>query len=304
MYLSYSGYACHESCPFGYWRQYDDHTPTEKEDNRVGSLYGTSVGVLFEQFYEERIWKSKGAQEELLSRAEKTVDQVIKDQLTPSKYRPAGVLKWKGDGPDQDPTAMYESREELLADVRDAVVRGLKIIRFYRLLGAYARAEVRLDQIIRGHKIGGRADFILYRTKPHLDWVILDGKGSKHRSRYSDPRQLMWYGALYLLKYGEIPDRLGFLYWRYDPPETIDWMEFSEESLLEFSGEVMKTVRKIDLAKRRMPKDNPVMALEMAKKLFPAKPSRSACRFCPYATEKHCPRGAKVVQEINRGRKR
>ena len=300
MYLSYSGYACYDSCPYGYWNSYDNHTPVDEEDNRVGALYGSAVGVLFEKFYEEKLWKSKGAQEELLRRVGETVDFVIEDQLRPSKYKPAGTIKWKG----EDPKAMYSSREELEADVRDAVVRGIRIIRFYRLLGGYARAEVRLDRLIKGHKIGGRADFIIHRAKPHSDWVILDGKGSQHRSRYSDPRQLMWYGFLYLLQHGEAPERLGFLYWRYDPPETIDWMEFSEQSLLEFLDKVMKTVGEMDLAKRTLPTNNPVAAAELARKLFPAKPSREACRFCPYATDKDCPRGAKVVQEINRGRRR
>jgi hypothetical protein len=303
MFLSYSGFACHEACAFGYWNQYINNTPSGGEDNRVGALYGTTVGVLFEQFYEERLWKHKDAQERLLARVEVVLDKVIEDQLRPSKYRPAGVIKWKGTGSDRDPTAMYSSREELLADVRDTVVRGIRIIRFYRLLGAYAKAEVKLDQTIQGHRIGGRADFILYRTKPHFDWVIADGKGSQHRSRYSDPRQLMWYGSLYLRKYGEPPDRMGFLYWRYEPPETIDWMEFSEEALREFLDQVMKTVVDIEAAKKALPK-NSVAALEAARKLFPAKPSRNACRFCPYAMDEHCPRGAKVVREINQSRKR
>ena len=65
----------------------------------------------------------------------------------------------------------------------------------------------------------------------------------------------------------------------------------------------MKTVVDIEAAKKALPK-NSVAALEAARKLFPAKPSRNACRFCPYATEEHCPRGAKVVQEINRSRKK
>ncbi len=297
MYLSYSGFKRYQECPFAYWLQYIVRILVEEAEDRLGAIYGAVVGVIFERFYRDLLWKDPSTvRERMLNSVIRILEEVIKDQLKASTCRPAGVLKWKGSGVGQNPKALYSNREELVDDIRATVDRGLSIIRHYRLLGAYADAEVKLDREVDSHKLGGRADFIIFRTKPHLDWVILDGKGSKYRGKYTDLKQLLWYGVLYRLKYGRSPDKLGFLYWRFKPPESIDWLEFSDDSLDDFLGEVTRTLRQIDSFSERASSSS----LSEGRRVFQPRPDFGSCRFCPYATVALCPAGLELVKSKQR----
>jgi hypothetical protein len=299
MYLSYSGFKLYSSCPFAYWHDYVNHTVSVCPDDRLGSLFGSAVGLVFEWFYSERLWKKKDEDQDqdvpsiVLAKAELAVDKVIQRETTPQGRRLGGVLLWKGTGEGQNPNGMYVSREELLADVRDAVARGLRIIRFYRFMGKKMEAEIVLDASIQGHKVAGRADFIIERTKPHNDLVLLDGKGSQHRAKYTDPKQLKWYAMLYREHHKRVPDRLGFVYWRYEPPETVDWIDFNEDDLSELQEEVLSSIRQIG----KLEAKNPASVGE-ARQLWRPNAGEQACRFCRYATEGVCPKGFEVAREI------
>jgi hypothetical protein len=298
MYLSYSGFKLFTSCPFAYWHDYVNHTKIPGVDDRLGSIFGSAVGLVFEWFYSERLWKvdrDKGEEVEpaVLAKAALAVDSVLRRETLPNHGKPGGVMLWKGTGTGQNPEGMYANRDELLADVRDAVARGLRIIKFYRLLGKKMEAEVVLDSNIKGHKIVGRADFIIERTKPHLDLVLIDGKGSRHRGKYVDPRQLKWYAMLYREHFNKLPDRLGFLFWRYEPPETLDWIDFDEDSVTELQNLVLATVRQIEGFEARR-----TTSVGDARRVWLPKADEKACRFCAYATADMCPKGCEVVREI------
>jgi len=317
VYVSYSGYKLYVNCPQAYWHSYINNTviPGEPE-NRVNSLYGSVVGVLFERFYNDKLWKKSGqAEKALLDLVETELDTVIKDETTPSKFRPAGIVKWqgrKGDG--LDPKANYTSRDELVADIRDAIPRGIRSIKHDRLLGKYAEAEVKLNTSIQGgkHMLGGRADMIVYRGRPHNDRVIVDGKGSKWRERYVDPTQLKWYAALFAMRNdGELPDKLAFLYWRFSPPESMDWVDFNESDIQELLGDVTKAIEEIDQGSQGL---SPVSVETMkeegppakVRRIFPAKGARKAedgpCRFCNFISL--CPEGAQAIAASKKAKKK
>ena len=195
MYLSYSGHKTYKECPRQYWHKYIDKTTLPVPDNRVNTLYGSVVGILFELFYAEKIWTRSG----VISILESKVDAVLGDTI--AKCLRDGAIDWS------DPKANYKSLDALRKDVLSSIPRGVEIIRHHRLLGLDAAAEVKLDRTIEGHVIGGRADFIMRRVRPHDDLVILDGKGSRHRDKYVDPQQLWWYAMLYRDQHGIMPDR-------------------------------------------------------------------------------------------------
>lgn len=261
MYLSYSGYKAYTSCPRMYWNQYINKTRLDEPDNRVNSLFGTIVGSLFEAFYRDRIWRLSGT-------AQKLLDQV------PTHYQRAiqkesrdGAIRWKA----EDKKANYASPEALLQDVQEAVPRGLAIIRHHRLLGpTQSEAEVRLDHRVGTYTIGGRADFLIRRIAPYHDLVLLDGKGSKWRDKYVDPRQLRWYAMLHRLKYGFAPDKLGFVFWRFEPEQALDWLPFTEAELTELQQGVLETMQRIE-------QDAGQALLD----LFPVSPG-DRCKLCAY----------------------
>lgn len=308
MYLSYSGWKKFVGCWLAYWHSYIARTSTPGVDDRLGSIYGSVVGKLFEDFYNEQLYRKAQPQGEVLGRVDDTIQQIIKQETTTtSKWRTAGVLLWKGPKKEgKNPKAMYGTVDELAADVRDAVARGFTIIRHYRLLGKDARAEVVLDSVVGGHKLGGRSDIIMTRVKPHSDEIVLDGKGSKWRDAYVDARQLKWYAMLFREQFKRLPDRLGFVYWRFDPPESVDWLEVTATEIDEFKKGVLDDIRRIEELGKGL--TAPVPHEEARKVFLPIaerpgvdrKEVEQECRFCPFATEEICPAGARVVEEITR----
>lgn len=309
MYLSYSGFhkkgdsRTQEGCDYAYWHIYINATKTDAPDDRLGSIYGSVVGKLFEDFYENRRWKEPEPQAFVVSRVEEVIDEVIKHETTPDvrRHRQAGVLLWKGEGPGQSPRGLYANREELAADVRDAVGRGFSIIRHYRLLGPEARAEVKLDSKIDGHTLAGRADFIILRTKPHHDLVIFDGKGSRHRDKYVSREQLFWYAMLYRFQHGKLPDKLGFIFWRYDPPESIDWPDFDDDIIDDLQARALKAIHDIERMEKELKKGMP---LPIIRSIFKPTANSENCRFCQFATEELCPEGFKIAEELKKKKRK
>lgn len=284
MYLSYSGYKTFASCPQEYWHQYINHTQLPALENRVPSLYGSIVGRLFEVFYNDRIWAIKGSEEALLKRVEPMINEVILQETTPDKRgRIKGQLIW--DDPKLSIRTRYKSRDQLAKDIRETIPRGLATIRHHRFIGLDAKAEVKLDSTIEGHTIAGRADFLLTRVKPHNDLVLLDGKGSKWRGSYVDARQLRWYGMLHREHFGVTPTKLGFVYWRFEPEQAVDWIPFSEQDLNGIRGAALDAIRSIEEGQQKMvgvdsnlPKADLDQALLEA---FPPSPS-DQCQLCAY----------------------
>lgn len=267
MYLSYSGFKKYEQCPRSYWHGYINKTKLPTPDNRVGMLYGSVVGTLFEYFYKDRLWHAPDPVEALLSRVPRVMKRTIEWE---SK---SGTWDWKQ-------SKVYKSFADVEADVRKTIPRGLAIIRHHRLVGVDAEPEVRLDSDFDGHTLGGRCDFIIQRLHPQGDLVLIDGKGSRWRDKYVDRRQLKWYGMLFQKKHGSLPDRFGFLYWQFEPDESLDWVDCTVRDVEMLNEAVMEAVRSIEAGGRRLSAEDS----DPKKRLFEAFPTRPTreCKLCPF----------------------
>lgn len=301
MYVSYSGAKKYWNCKFAYWNDYVNKTPQEKPDDRLGSIYGSVVGTIFEDFYMLKLWKEPKIESVLMGRVEETVDRIIQQETTPRKGRPGGVLMWKGEGKGLNPDGMYASREELILDIRDTIPRGVRSIRQHRLLGLRADAEFKLDHTVEGHILGGRADFIIERIPPKSDTIIVDGKGSRHRDKYVDPQQLFWYSMLFWLHSGKkrMPDKAAFLFWRYEPDKSVDWVDVNEDEVEELFDKALTTARDITAKEKLLVIGTSPTS---AKGVFTPTPNEDNCRFCPYATDRVCPEGKKIADSIEKKR--
>ena len=291
MYLSYSGYKIVTACLLAYWHKYINRTTVPRDEDRLGSIYGSAVGELFEAFYNEELWRDPNCQEILEKRAPDVVDAVIKKETTPTDWHPAGILLWRGEGEGQNPKGLYLDRDELVGHVVSTVASGIQSIREFCLVSTQSKAEVQLDAIVDGHKLVGRADFVIENRVRHGDNVIIDGKGTRHNTKFLDPRQLKWYSMLYREHKGKAPDRSAFLLWQLEPPLNIHWYDFSDKDLDNFKAEVLKVVQDIEERKARL--SNRPSVEEVFEEFVP-KPSHDNCRWCIYATEKYCPKGYKV----------
>lgn len=269
MYLSYSGHKAYKDCPRMYWHRYIGKTKLPAPDNKVNSLYGSTVGTIFEYFYNDGLWRKPGIQAILEDLIEPTLTRIIDQECR------SGTVDWS------DPKANYKSREALVREVRKTMPRAIEIIRHHRLLGKRAEAEVKLDSSIEGHVVGGRADFIIERIPPHGDLVIIDGKGSRHRDKYVDPHQLWWYSMLYRHQFGRVPDKVGFLFWRQEPENSLDWVDFSERSLDDLLSGVLSSIRTIEEGKAQLAKTPEPEVRAALQVLFPPQIG-SKCNLCSY----------------------
>lgn len=244
MYLSYSGFKSHGECPRVYWHRYIDKTQTPERENRVHVIYGSVVGLLFEEFYNHKLWRCLDVKQALLRRIPYVVEHVVAQELK------SGVLDWS------DPTLKPDTRslEVVQKCVEETVDRGLRIIKFHRLLGPESFAEVELDSEVGSHTFGGRADFLIRRVAPYGDFVLLDGKGSRWRETYVDTRQLLWYAMLLQMRTGSLPDRLGFLFWRSEPENSVDWAPFVEADIHRLKENVLEMISSIEEGKRFLSK--------------------------------------------------
>lgn len=259
-YLSFSGFKKFLGCPHAYCLEYVTCTPAPPA-NRVGMLYGTVVGLLVESFYRDKLWRQPDPKQALLDLAPKHLQETI------AKERAKGaVFKWKED-------KNYKSPEDLLQDILDSVPRVIGILKEHRLLGSDAQPEVKLDSDLNTYRIGGRADVKLTRIAPHNDHIIYDGKGSLYREQYTDVRQLYWYAMLNELKYGVLPEKVAFVYWRSQPKEAVDWYPVTREAIEDLKKQIQGAMSDIQvLSKRKLP---------MA---FPHKAGAGKCRVCDYST--------------------
>jgi hypothetical protein len=141
-----------------------------------------------------------------------------------------------------------------------------------------------LDTVKDGHEVQGRADFIIKRIKPYDDLVILDGKGSKHREQYVDKEQLIWYAYLYQRRNNRLPERLGFIFWRFEPTEAVDWLDFSSFDVASLSEDIDTTLSSIEHKKNLLKSANTEAKLDLARELFPVQPEKFQCKFCRFSS--------------------
>lgn len=274
MYLSYSGYKTYQDCTRQYWYKYIGK-PDVPPENRVNSLYGSTVGTIFELFYNDEIWRKPDPRRVLHEMGEPVMRSVM-DQ----ERKKGGTYDWN------DPAANYHSAGMLLSDVSEAINNGLDVIKANRLLGNEARAEVDLTTLWRGHRLGGRADFIIRRTVDN-DLLILDGKGSKHFGKYTSGTQLRWYAALHVKKLGIVPDKLGFLYWRGDSKTSLVWEDFTDRGLDMLLDDVLGVIVQIEDGIRVLSGKSP----EYGTGPFQPIPEVMRCKLCSYGTI--CPKDGK-----------
>jgi hypothetical protein len=188
------------------------------------------------------------------------------------------------------------SEEEMLEICREGVKGYIKTMKANRFLGEFARAEVELFGMVnKWTSLGGRADMIIRRADTGV--TILDGKNSKHKLKYTDPDQVRWYALLFRLSFRQMPDRIGFVPYRFpwghplrkedgtpvlgeggEPQieQGVEWVPFSEDDLR-------------GLAHRASEARN-----GMRKKLFQAVPEPNKCRLCDW--ESVCPERQEQIQ--------
>ena len=232
-YLSYSGRKSYLTCPRQYEYRYilKDSTRRDPKD----SLFGSTIGKIFEWFYSKQAWAAIDPLQTTLSFIEPALELVFDKE------------HWN---PNADPAFVTKLRH----DLRELIPTTIETIRSHHLLTTSSRAEV--DLTVQYHheihgfslKLGGRADFI-HTTKNGV-WII-DGKGSAHREKFTDSEQVIWYATQHFLKYHITPVRLGFMYYKF-PKDPIQWVAYDAQTIRNSLNKTFEISKKIQL-KQFMP---------------------------------------------------
>jgi hypothetical protein len=242
--------------------------PVKKSEHHA--VMGTVIQAVLEHFYNDELWKLLQPVE-LKARLLEMAEEFFKLEVA-RRY-----VDWRLSPP----------IDEVKQVIRDGILGYMRTLKEHKLLGPYARAEVELlGYIDKYTPVGGRADMIIRREDTGI--TILDGKNGKRYKdgkggtmTYTDPDQLRWYALLFYLCHQKLPDRLGFVYFRYpfgnpilddegnptgETEKGIDWVDFTKEDVKGLAQ------RGVD-ARRSMDKER-----------FDANPSPKQCRLCDYET--------------------
>lgn len=255
--LSYSSFARYEECPQRYlyskgWKGFDlgagdgNPKPITEKRTEVDAFLGTVIQNVMELFYNDELWRKKNLK--LL------LEKETRNSFKKSQQR--FYIEWD-----------KVEKDQLEQDCIDAVLNAIVTIKKNKLLGSYAKSEVALELKEENFHIHGIVDFII-DTKEH-GLIILDGKNSKRKGKYTSVDQLYWYALILQNTVNRPPDKLSFLYWRFPYKEG---GEDTGVSWIPFSMEEMKALKE---------RARNVYASIMATQ-FQATPSVKACFFCPY----------------------
>ena len=277
--------------------------PVERSEHHA--VMGIVLANFWEWLYNDEEWKHpQGLIGRLLDKARRDFSLQIVNKF----------IDWRLSPP----------RDELWESIEEGIRGYIGTMKHHKLLGPYARSEVDLTCYVnKWTPIGGRADLILRRTVDGKEEIsILDGKNSRrykapkrkgvkpHFITYTDPDQLRWYALCFYLSYKRMPDRLGFVYFRYpygqkkldtegdEIPEVdangmptgamevesgVDWIEFDRDDLKGIATRARDAIRAMNREK------------------FEATPSPPTCRFCDYETV--CPERQAQKAKNRRSRK-
>jgi hypothetical protein len=215
-------------------------------------MMGKAIGKVVEDFYNLELWKDAppGLADRLAERAEREFLFELARGFVDFRKAP--------------------SKSEMIKICRDGAIGFLRTVKLDKLLGPYAKAEVNLiGQVDPVTPVGGRADIIMRRDDTGVS--ILDGKNSQSKGKYTDPDQLRWYAMCYRLVHGVLPDRLGFIYFRYPADSStgtsgVDWIPFTEADVDGLAARAVAATASMHAGK------------------FQPTPSPKVCRLCDYET--------------------
>jgi len=242
MKLSYSDYKTYLECPRLYKLRRDQVPPPEKE-----SKYFALYGLLVERFF-------KRYTNEIVKRGQQLSDAQVRETLQSIwKYvLDSNYVNWN--------EPWVKSTSDQIFDMAYAdVLENMRKFTFWK----DARSEVSFSVQLKksGDLITCRMDFVHEPKDGPVE--ILDGKGKMKLDADVDLDQLYFYALVYLLNRRRLPDKIGFLYYRF---KLIKYIDFDSAAILAFKD-------KLALVKQAMKKDV----------VFEARVGISKqCKWCPY----------------------
>ena len=242
MRLSYSQYRTFLQCPRLYHYQATKVPPPVKP-----SSYFALYGILIEAFFKKytNVYTKQGV-------------TLSNDQIREILKSLWGYVLEKNYVDWSDPW-VNETADQILENVYNDVLLNMNTFFFWK----EAQSEVSFEVLLKKSQdvLSCRMDFIW--RKPDGTVEILDGKGTNKLDKNVDIEQLLFYALMYLLRNKRVPDKLGFLYYKY---HLIKYIDFNMDTVMAFKD-------KLALVKRAISKTEvfePVVGLS------------KHCKWCAY----------------------
>lgn len=246
MWFSYSSLSTYSTCPKQYEYDKVKDDPPPSPESKHNAIIGSVTQRVFEDFYNEDLWKEDNVLEELNDRASTYFQNFIEENY----------IDWN------DVTCRFDSRSEPLREIYDIIPKTLQAIKRENLVGVYSESEVKIKTPFEDHILFGYIDFIIRKEDGTI--MLMDGKSSRHREEYVDEKQLYFYCLLFFKHYHVVPDEVGFFYFRFgdDEDRAFDWIDVTEEDVAKTQSDVAETIDQIE------------------NESFPANPHYSHCQWC------------------------
>lgn len=214
MKISYSSFRNYIDCPRKY-RWHLDRVDPPVEPSKYFALYGLLVQKFFEHLCNNHYKNNPN--------------------LKPEQIRTLMKQQWhfilKDNHVIWDEPWCRETSEEIFEGAFQDVLKNMSELNFYK----NTKSEVVFETLLKKSQdlITGRMDFLY--INPHNEVEILDGKGTNKIETNVDADQLYFYALLYLLKYKRLPDKLGFVFYKF---HMIEYIEFDLNTILEFKNKL------------------------------------------------------------------
>lgn len=229
------------------------HTPTSQKSNHDAAL-GTAIGYAVEIFYNENLWE-KLTVDELKIYMKHLAVKKLEEECSKN------YIDWM----------VSPSVSELVIICEDGVLGFLKTLKHQRLLSRKSRSEVVKYSLINDEfYIRGTLDILIEDAEGKI--TILDGKNTKFKSTYLKKEQLLYYALCLYRETLSLPDRIGWLYYRfpYDKDlggenEGVEWITYNQLDLEILLSNIIAVWENIKASN------------------FEPTPSSNACKFCKFS---------------------
>lgn len=230
MNLSYSEYSTYLKCPKRYYKEVNKIEPPEQQ-SRYFALYGYLVEAFFKLY--TNIYSKKDI---ILSDDQvKMILRKLWDKLLEEHY-----VCWT------DPW-VRESSEHIFMSAYEDVLKNMSEFDFWK----HSLSEVSFEILLKKTRdvLSCRMDFIV--NNPDGTTEILDGKGTYKMDKSVDIEQLYFYILVYLLHYKKLPDKAGFLYYKF---KMIKYIDFDMKTIMDFKDKLILVKKAIKVDKTFEPK--------------------------------------------------
>jgi CRISPR/Cas system-associated exonuclease Cas4 (RecB family) len=221
MKISYSSFKRYIDCPRKYKWTLDRVDPPEPS-SKYFALYGLLVQKFFEHLCNNHYRNNPN--------------------LTPAQVKLLMKQQWRfileDNYVDWHEPWCRQSSEDIFDESLEDVLKNMETLNFFR----NTKSEVVYETQLKKSKdlITGRVDFVYINDQNQVE--ILDGKGTNKIETNVDTDQLYFYALLYLLKHRRLPHKLGFVFYKF---QTTQYVDFNLDTIMEFKNKLALVKRAI-----------------------------------------------------------